>query len=253
MADTKIADINSTPDPEDDFSLWARHFKITSSKTDPARWNEEWEKALLSLSSGFVYATMGGRLKESQMEPDKLSQLIQGTKDDLSKAQKTVAKLWDDLRGEGHFKMAWLLLDERERRRHLLKGLEQACEHAAWGQDSRALCPEITISSMLKLKGRAFIDFIRDYTDGMRGVGVGSWYCLPSEWWDKAVEDVPGPVLEVLPESTFMVLTLHRNEFISESVGSMQIYVIGDTFSSRFSPGVYTITYERFGSQESWN
>jgi hypothetical protein len=221
------ADVNSMPEgPEpQDGSFWARHFKITSLKTDPARWNEEWEQTLQSLSSGYVYAMMGGLLKDSQIEPEKLSQLTQGSKDDLSKAQNVVAELWDDLRREGHFKMAWLLLDEKERQRHALNGLKKACEHAAWGQDSRSLCPEITMSCMLKLKGRAFLDFIRDYTNGKQGAGAGSYYCLPSEWWDKAVKDVPGPASEGLLGSTFLVLTLHRNEFISESVGSVQIHV----------------------------
>jgi hypothetical protein len=163
------------------FSLWAYKFKIISFKSDPWRWNKEWEKVLHTLSpSKYVYPMMGQMYKRGRWDPAKLSKHSYDLRNKVCDMQKTVVTAWDDLEEKGHFVTAWVLLEEGERKRHLLKGIEGACEKAHWRQDSRALCPEITISSMLKQRGRVFIDFISAYRKGKREVGEDSLYSLPT-------------------------------------------------------------------------
>lgn len=66
------------------------------------------------------------------------------------------------------------MLGEVERKQHVLKGLEEACEHASRGQDLRALCPEIMLKLILAEQGKAFKGFISDYTKGKKSVGKKS-------------------------------------------------------------------------------
>jgi hypothetical protein len=129
-----------------------------------------------------------------------------------------VVELWDELEKRGTFVTAWSLLEECERKRHLLKGMEEACQHAFFAHDSRALCPELTISAMLKQRGRAFVDFTGAYTKGKKDLDETTSYALPSEWWDQAAEDTPQTIMGGFEESTVTLLTLERGEFISESV-----------------------------------
>jgi hypothetical protein len=215
--DTPIA--TTTPDDEADFSIWALQFKLPSVKSDPLRWNKEWEKKLRTLSSSEdVYPTMSQMYKKGNWESAALSNHTRDLEAKVWKSQNVMAQSWDDLEEREHFITAWLLLGEAERERHLLKGMEGACKTASWRQDARALCPEITISSMLKDKGRTFLDFIRAYRKGKKDASEGTPYLLSSEWWNKAAEDVPVSVTAEREESTFTLLTLHRNEFISESI-----------------------------------
>jgi hypothetical protein len=108
---------------------------------------------------------MGEMYKKSWWPAAKLEAHAQRLKGNVCEMQNGLSKLWDVLQ-ENHIVTAWLLLAESERQRHLLKGLEGACQHASWRQDARALCPEITISFMLMRRGQAFIDFIDAYKKG---------------------------------------------------------------------------------------
>jgi hypothetical protein len=218
MTSTDTPITTTTPDDQGDFSIWARQFKLPSIESDPLRWNKEWEKKLRTLSSSDVYPMMSQVYKKGSWESAALSEHTRDLVAKVCSSQNVVAKSWDDLEEREHFITAWLLLGEEERKRHLLEGMEGACRTGSWRQDARALCPEITISSMLKDKGRAFLDFIRAYRKGKKDTSEDTPYLLPSEWWNKAVEDVPESVTAELEESTFTLLTLHRNEFISESI-----------------------------------
>ena len=94
--------------------------------------------------------------------------------------------------------------------------MEEASQNVFFAQDCRALCPEITISSILKQRGRAFVDFISAYRKGKKDLDAS--YSLPNEWWEKAAEDTPQSVSGRFEESTLTLLTLERDEFICESV-----------------------------------
>jgi hypothetical protein len=67
----------------------------------------------------------------------------------------------------------------------------EACEYGPWGQDARALCLDITISSMMKDKGRGFTNFIDGCAGAVEKSGPGHVYLL-CEWRENAVE-LPQP------------------------------------------------------------
>jgi hypothetical protein len=226
MANTERTTASATTDDSKDFSLWALKFNFTNIQSDPWRWNKEWDKVLRTLSfSKDVYPTMGPMYKKDSWPAAELSTHTQQLRGNVCRMQNVVVKLWGDLRERGHIVTAWVLLAESERQRHLLKGLEGACQHASWRQDARALCPEITMSSMLKRRGQAFIDFIDAYKKGKDDVSEDTPYYLPSEWWGNALEDLPQSLADTFVESTFVLFTLHRNEFICESIYA---YVYGN-------------------------
>jgi hypothetical protein len=100
-------------------------------------------------------------------------------------------------------------LDEKERKRHLLKGFQEGYERVSFHYDSRALCPEITVRALLKRRGAVFTDLVGTVCEGKKEAGKGNVYLHPSEWWDQA-KNVSDPNVE----GTFSLLTLLRNEFI---------------------------------------
>lgn len=200
----------------DEHSLFARKFNIPSIKSgDLTRWNKKWEKALHNLSASDVFRLLSQMWNRGRLAPSELSELAQKLEDKVCEIQGMLTKFWTSMEKEGQFVTAWLILGDGERRRYLLKGLEEACEHATRGQDLRALCPEISVKIMTRQQGKAFTGFISDYCKGKKGVGRTNMYFLPSEWWNGAVD-----VSETLPddiEFAFRLLTIQRNEFICES------------------------------------
>jgi hypothetical protein len=207
-------------DNEQNLSIFARKFQITSIASNPSRWNKEWEKALITLSaSADVYPIMSQIWQKDRWDASDLSKMAQSLKDRVPKFHKCAVDLWNDVgRRDGHFVSAWLLLDEGERKRHLMNALTGACEKVSYTQDARALCPEITVSAMLKQRGRAFTDFVGDFIEGAESVEAGITYCLPSEWWNKAV-DIQDPWPEEV-QFAYELLTVQRNEFIGEFNGA---------------------------------
>jgi hypothetical protein len=200
-------------------SFWTRKLNITSFESDPWRWNKDWEKALRTLSSSKdVYPIMGQIFKKGRRDPSELSMVYQGFKAVVCETQNKLVKLWDEMEEREDFVTAWLLLEEKERKRHLLKGMEEACQDLPFAQDSRAFCPEVTVSSMLTQRGRAFVDFIRAYTEGKKDVGEDTSYALPNEWWDNALEGSPQSMSEGFEDCTFAHLTHQRNRFICKCI-----------------------------------
>jgi hypothetical protein len=217
MADSNTTDSDVLREIPHECSIWFKKFKnITSRETDPWQWNKDWENCLRSLSSKEVCITMGEFFQQAENELQ-LSDQLQFLKDTVCKDQDILMEL-HDMAKKGDFSTAWILLEERERKRHLHKGMEALCLQTLINQDSRAFCPEITISSMLKRKGAAFVDFTNAYVDGIKNRGEGEWYSLPGEWWEKAMEDVPTLSSEKFAESMPALLVLHRNFAVGELV-----------------------------------
>lgn len=159
--------------------------------------------------------------KRGRWEPAERLEQTHKLKARLCALQETLVKLWDTLEQLGQFVIVWPMLGEVERKQHVLKGLEEACEHASRGQDLRALCPEIMLKHILAEQGKAFKGFISDYTKGKKSVGKKAVYFLPNEWWEKGV-DAYQPLTDDV-EFTFGLLTIQRNEIICES---MNVYAI---------------------------
>jgi hypothetical protein len=151
-------------------SFWADKFKIPNFKRDPWRWNKEWENILRTLSSSKdVYPKMATLYRKDRWDSTELAEHLTSLKNVVCGIQNMLPQV-DEMDADEHFVTAWQLLEEEEGKRHLLKELERACRHESWGQDSRVLCPEITITSLLKQRGLAFIDLINIYKTGKKDV-----------------------------------------------------------------------------------
>lgn len=198
-------------------SVFARKFNIPSIKSEGhARWNKEWEKVLPTLSASDVYSMLKIIWDQDKADPAEFAHQSQKVKEYACGFQSMVVKMWDEAGGNGgDFAIAWLILDEAERKRHLLKGLEETGDLVSFGQDGRALCPEITLGPMLKQQGKGFIDFMRDYSQGKKDVAEDDVYLLPNEWWQKVV-NAPEPLSEA-DDLAYRLLTFQRNEFIGKS------------------------------------
>src|ERR1700683_2092138 len=147
MTDTESKLPAATDKPDDnDLSFWARKLNLTSFRADPWGWNKEWEKALHTLSfSEDVYPVMSSLY--ARLDPTKLSGHFESVQRRVSNLQNVIGKVCDIEKED--LATGWLFFSTGERKRHLLKGMDEACKHASLEQDSRALCPEITISAML--------------------------------------------------------------------------------------------------------
>jgi hypothetical protein len=200
-----------------DFNLFSKIFEIADINSDLARWNKDWEKVLRSIPSKDVYRVFSEPMHEHGLgDSESLSGMIKEFKGRSRELQEGAIKMWANLEENNLFSVPWMLLEGKEQRKHLLNALRDACNNAAWGQDTRAMCPEITITSLLKCQGRAFIDFMNDYSKGFKDADTSAGlYALPSKWWEGAVDSFL-PWTETT-EKTFVLLTIQRNDFISVS------------------------------------
>lgn len=210
MADPTPNNI-AAPSRFPDLGIFAEQFEITSVKTDPARWNKDWEKGLRSLSGQDVYSAFRDRVQDFFGEIDS-SVLCEELTRRALKYQKVTREMWDVMMTD--FRTAWALVEEKERKKHLMKGLQAACEFAVLGEDSRALCPEISVNSMLKDRGKGFVDFISNFHRNLKEADVEALYTLPSQWWAGAL-DASDPTANA---HISQLLTVERNEFLGESI-----------------------------------
>jgi hypothetical protein len=177
MADT-TSDTAIAPSSRPATSIFSHLFKITSINTDPARWNKDWKKRLRSPSCQDVYVAFRDKLQRVIYAgaPDQLSPSMESLRTRALEIQKLVIDLWNVLLPD--FCASWLLLEEKEQRKHLMKGLQMTCESVLPGEDSRALCPAIKFHSLLKDEGRGFIDFIRNLHKNLKQVDSDALYTV---------------------------------------------------------------------------
>lgn len=214
---TSTDNSNTEDETPPNLGIFSEKYTITSIDSDPQRWNKDWEKILNTLPFAEVYATFSHLLRENALEDG--SEIAGDLEIRSMHLQKTAVELWNPLEEKGHFRTAWPLLEEKERKRHLMKGIWEATMRSSLGQDTRALCPEITTSLMLKGKGKGFMEFIHEYHQSLKNTAPGTPYTLPSEWWG-----VGGDASTSAPpeeEKLFALLTIQRNEFISRSLLSL--------------------------------
>jgi hypothetical protein len=163
-------------------------FRIPTFKTDPGRWNKGWEKTLPLLSAAkYVYPKLGEQAYQKvDWNRAKISRHRTELRGRVCTLRENFVKLWSRMPNNNkQFITAWQLLKEKERKRHLLKGLEEAIAHGKFRQDTRAMCPELTITTMLKEQECAFPAFLDTYRNTKRELGSGKMYTLPNEWWNK--------------------------------------------------------------------
>ncbi|KAG2107653.1 uncharacterized protein F5147DRAFT_753510 [Suillus discolor] len=152
--------------------LLSKKFNITDVKQDALKWDKEWEAAIASSTAADILKEMSRFLGDSCFTPDTI------------KVQNTVAKILHRLFDEGHFDTIWLLLNVAEKKRHIHEGLKGACEaRTLWGQDCRALCPEVT-------GGKGFVDFLARVLELSESSLQPAF--LPNSWWEQA-SNLPNP------------------------------------------------------------
>jgi len=188
--------------------------------TDIMLWDKAWEKALRTLSpSEEMFPTLGCMWDQDFHRANHAGDMdFEFMADDMykraCKLQHAIVMLDEKMKKGAYLVTAWMLLEETERRRHLLNGMKAACQYTLFRPDARALCPEITTTAMLKRRGMAFIDFARELANGVREFGPDELYLLPSEWFQSAVKE-PEPWSDKT-KFIFGQLNIQRAEFIGE-------------------------------------
>lgn len=215
--------------------ILSKKFNITDVKQDALKWNKEWEAAIASSTAADVLKEITYFLDDSFFPPSEIEFLHE----DLRSVQDHVAEVLRKLFDAGHFDTIWLLLNVAEKRRHILEGLKGASVGPTlWGQDCRALCPELTVSNLLSQGGKGFIDFLTRVLELFESSTKpaflpNSWWeqasGLPNPWWDNA-SDI-SPRKKPTSQSTkivFEAVTINRNKFIAHFVLSSVLSIVGD-------------------------
>ncbi|KAG1852603.1 hypothetical protein C8R48DRAFT_676109 [Suillus tomentosus] len=189
----KDDDVVKTPKYQYLPPLLSKKFNITDVKQDALKWDKEWEAAIASSTAADVLKEMSRFLDDSGFTPDTMEFFHQ----DLRRVQNNVAKILHDLFEKGHFDTIWLLLNVKEKKRHINEGLKGACEAPTlWGQDCRALCPEVTVSNLLTQGGKGFVDFLARVLESSESSLQPAF--LPNSWWEQA-SNLPNPWWEQTP------------------------------------------------------
>jgi hypothetical protein len=198
--------------------LLSKKFNITDIKQDVLKWDKEWEAAIASSTAADVLKEISRTMDDSFFTLDDLKFFHLDLRNIQEGVDQTLRKIFH----EGHFNTIWLLLDASEQRRHILEGLEKASKAPTlWGQDCRALCPEVTVSNFMSEGGKGFLDFLARFSEVFKSSDPA---LLPNSWWEQA-SDLPNPWWEQTPndakkkrsESTkivFEIASINRNKFI---------------------------------------
>ncbi|KAG1812917.1 uncharacterized protein BJ212DRAFT_439583 [Suillus subaureus] len=229
-----IKDHTAVEKSEDLPSILSKKFNISDVKQDALKWNKEWEAAIASSTAADVLKEISHFLDDSFFTPDDIEFFHQ----DLRRVQDHVAEILRSLFNEGHFDTIWLLLNAAEQRRHILEGLKGASEAPTlWGQDCRALCPEVTVSNFLTQGGKSFVDFLTRVLEISESSTKpaflpNSWWeqasNLPNPWWGQASDVSPRKQVSQSTKVLFEVATINRNKFIAHFVMSSALSIVGD-------------------------
>ncbi|OAX42693.1 hypothetical protein K503DRAFT_733073 [Rhizopogon vinicolor AM-OR11-026] len=158
-------------------------------------------------------------LDDSAVTPDD----IEAFHSDLRRTQEATARsLRSIFFDQGHFDTIWLLLSTSEQGRHILEGLKKTCAdvQTLWGPDSRAFCPEITVTNLLSQGGKGFVDFLTRTLEVLESPNKPAF--LPNPWWDEAQHRSRGT------EIIFEITTITRNKFIAYFVLASTGSIVND-------------------------
>ncbi|KIK90814.1 hypothetical protein PAXRUDRAFT_662602 [Paxillus rubicundulus Ve08.2h10] len=115
----------------------------------------------------------------------------------------------------------------QKQKRHVLRGLQKACNISLLGQDCRAFCPEMTITKMISQHGKGFVKFLTGYHELAQEVPPGQVYLFPSAWWEDVTNDAENP-LSPKARWIYELTTLLRNEFIAAFVSGILLSISSD-------------------------
>ncbi|EIW87250.1 hypothetical protein CONPUDRAFT_161835 [Coniophora puteana RWD-64-598 SS2] len=223
-------------------SVWANKpnhgFPVTDVRTDRAEWVRDWDKGVEKLSK--------------RLAMDVFLKMISGREDDdaylsieLSRSDHDTLRQNKYRFGFNHTSLAhhvkaslsnpalalctpkdWFTLITPEQRRDALnKGIEDACWSSCLGQDSRALCPEIISTALLKRKGLALFDFYDCYIamalsaeeDPLKKDMVDSERWCRARFMVKDMDVEPQCMHENF-EYVFELYTCYRQDFLDQFV-----------------------------------
>lgn len=184
------------------------------------RWDLDWEKVFKILKDPMkVYRLLlQGRPMLGEMDKEAIDTYCAA----LREAQKTAFVCARCFRAP-EFKLdkLWQLWDDDKRLQHMFAGLEFACESSPLSQDARVLCPEVSISHLLRDRGEAFVDLVRKF---ITSAGQTPPYALPfpfpDPWWQQLAREFPKPQ----PEA-YIAMTLIRQEFIANFITGVYVSV----------------------------
>ncbi|GBE89733.1 hypothetical protein SCP_1700580 [Sparassis crispa] len=207
-------------------TYWDIHYNITPIEVDRVRRNKDWEKILASLTAIDVFSITQQIFLE--VPDDRMQELLQKTRDTTKERQHLAAQALEfSLSDNGQIGTVWLLLPEHERQRHILVGLEAACEMALMGSEDRALCPELSVKQLRKGAGQAYVDFLVRFAEEAKRAEPGRIFTFASAWWDSATDLLPNSPSEN-DEFILEWTTLHRNDFIACFVIKSVVSVVHD-------------------------
>ncbi|KIJ60355.1 hypothetical protein HYDPIDRAFT_117259 [Hydnomerulius pinastri MD-312] len=224
----------ASPIPDkDQFSFWAKKLGIANLKENRVKWNNDWEKALKSFKNAReVVETMKDLFKgddgsDSDAQPSDQS-LMEELQDVVRKRQTAAKGFVKEILDLGHLDTIWILLDVSEKKRHVLQGLQNASNISfLLGQDSRAFCPEITVTQMISRNGQGFVDFINTYHELAQATDPEKLYFFPSPWWEEAANDAANP-MSAKARFTYEFATMLRNDFLASFVMGILLSISGD-------------------------
>ena len=186
-------------------------------------------------SSGIIPASSGISESQHQQRSVYSANIPKRLRAQLSCLQLLITNIWDEL-DNTLFSVAWMMSREDDRKNHILNGMKEACEYTPWGQDARALCPDITISAMMKGEGRGFTNLVKGYAGVVKQPGPSHSYFLWNEWQLRAVESSEPWPNDVA--SAFHLLTMHRNQFVGKS--RLDVFTANDDSATQL-PLNYTL------------
>ncbi|KAL6304837.1 hypothetical protein BKA93DRAFT_817295 [Sparassis latifolia] len=167
-------------------SHWATNAHITDIKQNSTQWNKDREKCIAGIAKASEVFNVLGKLW-LRVPPNKRVRTVHHMQElVLHRQVPTAGGELKDMMQKGDFDTIWLLLEESERKRHLLAGIEGTCGRAFLGNI---------------VAGQIFIDFLTAYDEGKHASDPQWPFLFPDEWWEHAVDNccfVTDAVLSVI-------------------------------------------------------
>ncbi|EIW87270.1 hypothetical protein CONPUDRAFT_161851 [Coniophora puteana RWD-64-598 SS2] len=185
---------------DNELSAWANKnhgFPAADVRIDRSKWVRDWDKGVENVATKpasevvmwtSVYrhpSTVGKRPGRSERE------ILRAAKLRAHRSHQVTMGLLKELYSLPQNKQCsfrdWFMLVSAEKRRETLdQGFENACWCTAFGQDSRAFCPEINSTALLKRRGIELFDFCDRYMENMSSYKEDDptrRSMLHTDWW----------------------------------------------------------------------
>lgn len=146
----------------------ALNIKIPSSLTediDRRQWNAQWESYLERAQFPILFYQLAYRWSSMGHSGARDSQLmgIRTNFRSMCLMQRNLTERILHAIVRDHFESRWQEAEESVRERHLLEGLVRTCAHPQGAEQSRLLCPEVTLEKLQDSQGRAFLNLLKSY------------------------------------------------------------------------------------------